>query len=142
MKKLFGLQFNILSLDFNGEIEISSGTNPNKANTDFWTESMVTQDYLNILLPKSFNSINSSEENSPTLLTPLNNEGLPLFRDIDKNSKYIEKAELIEYGRKLSSNDNINVKLFLSDFISLTLLPFMERNIHHLNEQVCIFLYY
>jgi len=136
MKKLFGLQFSVLTLDFNGEIELSSGNNPNKAKTDFWTESMVTQEYLNILLPKSFNSIHNSDENLQVPLTPLNNEGLPLFKDVDKNSNFVEKAELIEYGRKLSSNDNINVKIFLSDFISLTLLPFMERNIHHLNEQV------
>ncbi|ORX86207.1 hypothetical protein BCR32DRAFT_265161 [Anaeromyces robustus] len=130
MKKLFGLQFDILALDFKGGEELD---NAKKPKTNFWTETMVTQEYLNMLLPKNFNT----GENSPPLLTsPLNNEGLPLFKDVDKNLKYVEKAEMLEYGKLISSSDNLNVNVFLSDFISLTLLPYMERNIHHLNEQV------
>jgi hypothetical protein len=134
MKKLFGLQFDVLTLDFNGEEELSKNEDlSGKASTDFWTESMVTQDYLNLLLHNNFNSDDSSTQ---ILNSPLNKEGLPLFTKVDKNHKYIEKAELIEYGRKISSEDNKRTQAFLSDFIGLTLLPFMERNIHHLNEQV------
>jgi len=136
MKKLFGLQFDVLTLDFNGEEELSKNEDlSGKASTDFWTESMVTQDYLNLLLHNNFNSDDSSTQ---ILNSPLNKEGLPLFTKVDKNHKYIEKAELIEYGRKISSEDNKRTQAFLSDFIGLTLLPFMERNIHHLNEQVNI----
>jgi len=134
MKKIFGLQFDVLTLDFNGEEELSKNENPQgKAKVDFWKESMITQEYLNLLLQNSFSAGDSSPQ---SFNSPVNNEGLPLFRDVDKNSKYIEKAELIEYGKKISSGDNKRTQIFLSDFVGLSLLPFMERNIHHLNEQV------
>ncbi|KAI8994486.1 ER-golgi trafficking TRAPP I complex 85 kDa subunit-domain-containing protein [Pilobolus umbonatus] len=56
------------------------------------------------------------------------------FEKEEKEKK--ESIQVIEYGRYLTKSDVDQVKLMVKEFIVQSMLPFMERNIQHWNEQV------
>ncbi|KAI8335602.1 ER-golgi trafficking TRAPP I complex 85 kDa subunit-domain-containing protein [Blakeslea trispora] len=84
-------------------------------------------------------SSNMSHTNLPlgTVLHGLSNQSLPLSTQTSDNGPEKEKPwPSVAYGRCMSQDDVDGVQSMMREFVVQSLVPFMERNIQHWNEQV------
>lgn len=92
-------------------------------------------------------SSNISNPLQPTVIHGTSIQSLPIdlldeqsenTSNIEENTVTIEASAspTIQYGRCMTSSDVSNVKAMVREFTSQSMIPFMERNIQHWNEQV------
>ena len=54
----------------------------------------------------------------------------------DTTTPHTPETQVIQYGRCMSTEDVQNVQKMVREFVLQSMIPFMERNIQHWNEQV------